>query len=41
MMSWAEYLRREARTGGYAILDTSALTLDQSIAFVKASLSRR
>ena len=31
MMSWAEYLRREARTGGYAILDTSALTLDQRV----------
>jgi hypothetical protein len=38
MMSWAEYLRREARTGGYAILDTSALTLDQSIDRVRGYL---
>jgi hypothetical protein len=39
MMSWAEYLRREARAGGYSILDTSALTLDQSIDRVRAYLS--
>ena len=39
MMSWAEYLRREARAGGYAILDTSALTLDQSTDRVRAYLS--
>lgn len=39
MMSWAEHLRLEARAGGYDILDTSALTLDQSVDRVHAYLS--
>jgi ABC-type uncharacterized transport system ATPase subunit len=39
MMSWAEYLRLEARAGGYDILDTSVLTLDQSVDRVRAYLS--
>jgi hypothetical protein len=39
MMSRAEYLRLEARAGGYDILDTSALTLDQSVDRVRAFLS--
>jgi hypothetical protein len=39
MMSWAEYLRREAHAGGYDILDTSSLTLDQSVDRVRAYLA--
>ena len=39
MMSWAEYLRREAQAGGYDILDTSALNLDQGVDRVCAYLS--
>jgi hypothetical protein len=39
MMAWAEYLRREAEAGGYDILDTSALKLDQSVDRVCAYLS--
>ena len=39
MMNWAEYLRREARAGGYDILDTSTLTLDRSVERVCAYLS--
>jgi hypothetical protein len=39
MMAWAEYLRREAHAGGYDILDTSALKLDQSVNRVCAYLS--
>ena len=31
MMSWARYLRREARPGGHPILDTSALSLAESV----------
>jgi hypothetical protein len=38
-MSWAEYLRLEAPAGGYDILDTSVLTLDQSVDRVRAYLS--
>jgi chloramphenicol 3-O-phosphotransferase len=36
MMNWAETLRREARLGEYDILDTSTLTLDQSVDRVRA-----
>jgi hypothetical protein len=39
MMNWAGYLRCEARAGGYDILDTSALTLDQSVDRVRAYLA--
>ena len=39
MMSWAEYLRREAQVGKHDILDTSALTLDQSVDRVCAYFS--
>jgi hypothetical protein len=39
MMSWAEHLRREAQVGNYDILDTSALTLDQSVDRVCAYFS--
>jgi dephospho-CoA kinase len=39
MMNWARYLRREAQAGGYDVLDTSALTLDQSVDQVCAYLS--
>lgn len=31
MMNWAAFLRREAREGGYEILDTSGLSLDDSV----------
>jgi hypothetical protein len=39
MMSWAEHLRGEAHVGRYDILDTSALTLDQSVDRVCAYFS--
>jgi hypothetical protein len=39
VMSWAEHLRREARAGGYDILDTSEQALDQSVDRVRAYLS--
>jgi hypothetical protein len=34
MMSWADYLRRDAKKRGCAILDTSGIDLDQSVAYV-------
>ena len=34
MMNWARYLRREARKLGHPILDTSTLSLEQSVEFV-------
>jgi hypothetical protein len=39
MMSWADYLRREAQVGKYPIVDTSALTLNQSVDRVCAFFS--
>jgi shikimate kinase len=38
MMNWAQYLRREAQAHGYEILDTSALPLHESVAYVLARL---
>jgi shikimate kinase len=38
MMNWARYLRREAQAHGYEILDTSALPLHKSVAYVLARL---
>lgn len=38
MMNWARYLRREAQARGYEILDTSALPLHESVAYVLARL---
>lgn len=38
MMNWARYLRREARGSGCAILDTSLLSLDDSVAYVMGRL---
>lgn len=34
MMTWARYLRREARKAGCPILDTSQASLDESVAYV-------
>jgi hypothetical protein len=41
MMSWARYLRCQAREGGCEILDTTALSLDQCMLHVMARLSSR
>jgi energy-coupling factor transporter ATP-binding protein EcfA2 len=38
MMDWARYLRREAVRGGHPILDTSALSLAESVERVLARL---
>ena len=38
MMNWARHLRREAQAHGYEILDTSALPLNESVAYVLARL---
>ncbi len=35
MMGWAEYLRGEAREGGFEILDTGRRTLEESVAAVR------
>jgi hypothetical protein len=40
MMSWANYLRRDAKKRGCDILDTSAIVLDQSVAYVIAQLRK-
>ncbi|MBB6483505.1 hypothetical protein [Rhizobium lusitanum] len=34
MMNWAAYLRDEARTNGWQILDTGRLSIEQSVALV-------
>jgi len=39
MMNWARYLRREAKQSGCEILDTSSLSLDESVSYVMARLS--
>jgi dephospho-CoA kinase len=39
MMNWARYLRREAEQSGCEILDTSLLSLDESVSYVVARLS--
>ncbi|HLI14269.1 MAG TPA: AAA family ATPase [Alphaproteobacteria bacterium] len=38
MMMWAQYLRKEALTHSYPILDTSALSLPDSVEWVMARL---
>jgi hypothetical protein len=38
MMTWADYLRREAKERHCQILDTSAIDLEQSVAYVEAQL---
>ena len=38
MMRWASYLRREAYERGCEILDTSALSLEDSVSYVAARL---
>ncbi|MBI1361160.1 MAG: hypothetical protein GC155_12865 [Alphaproteobacteria bacterium] len=38
MMNWAAFLRREAREGGYEVLDTSGKTLEESVDHVCARL---
>ena len=38
MMNWARYLRRQARRGGHPVLDTSALSLSESVGQVMARL---
>ncbi|NRP70844.1 hypothetical protein ILFOPFJJ_01726 [Ensifer psoraleae] len=38
MMNWARYLRYEARRSGCEILDTSSLSLDESISYVMTRL---
>lgn len=40
MMNWAGYLRGEARDYGGEVMDTSALSLDESVAYVMARLDR-
>jgi hypothetical protein len=39
MINWARYLRREAKQSGCQILDTSSLSLDESVSYVVAQLS--
>jgi pimeloyl-ACP methyl ester carboxylesterase len=39
MMDWARYLRVEALTGGFDVLDTTDLTVEQSADFVMARLA--
>ena len=39
MMNWARYLRCEAKQTGCEILDTSSLSLDESVSYVVARLS--
>lgn len=39
MMSWANYLRREAKASWCDILDTSAMSLDQAVSYVIARAS--
>jgi RNase adaptor protein for sRNA GlmZ degradation len=39
MMNWARYLRRVAKERGCEILDTSSLSLDESVSYVMARLS--
>jgi energy-coupling factor transporter ATP-binding protein EcfA2 len=41
MKNWARYLRRQARERGCPILDTSGLSLDQSVEHVMARLNLR
>jgi hypothetical protein len=38
MMNWAALLRREARAGGYEVLDTSKLSLEEAVEHVCARL---
>jgi energy-coupling factor transporter ATP-binding protein EcfA2 len=40
MMTWADYLRRDARERGCEILDTSEIVLDQCVACVMSQLRR-
>ncbi|TCU26964.1 AAA family ATPase [Rhizobium azibense] len=40
-MSWANYLRREAKASGCDILDTSTVSLDQAVSYVIARASPR
>jgi energy-coupling factor transporter ATP-binding protein EcfA2 len=39
MTNWARYLRQQARDGGYFVLDTSALSLTESVEQVIARLN--
>ena len=41
MTAWASYLRREAKSGGCDILDTSGIDLEQSVAYVIERLRRK
>ena len=40
MMNWASYLRHQAKERGCQILDTSKLSLEQSVSYVMTSLSQ-
>lgn len=35
MMMWAEYLRREAEAGGFEVLDTSEISIEASVTYVR------
>jgi energy-coupling factor transporter ATP-binding protein EcfA2 len=41
MMNWARYLRRQARIGGYEVLDTSERSLSESVEMITKRLGLR
>lgn len=38
MMNWARFLRGEAEAGGFELLDTSGISLDESVEYVRERL---
>jgi len=37
-MNWAEFLRREAEADGFELLDTSKISIDESVNHVRGRL---
>jgi hypothetical protein len=38
MMNWAKFLRGEAEAGGFELLDTSKISIDESVEYVRERL---
>lgn len=38
MMIWAKFLRREAEAGGFELLDTSRISIDESVEYIRERL---
>jgi hypothetical protein len=41
MMNWAKFLRREAEAGGFELLDTSKISIEESVDYICERLASR